>query len=122
MQVEVLTEHQLDRLHEASLHIPKIWEWCLHPEVRRRSVAGAWGRDAEPRMMPESLVIDSLARAGKRFTIYGRTMRRRPSSAQAGELQLSSGQALWLDDTTGERRYASSATRTAHGWRMRCLT
>jgi trimethylamine--corrinoid protein Co-methyltransferase len=111
MRVEALTEGQLDRLHGASLHILGTVGVVLpHPEVRRRfAEAGAQVDEAAERVrIPESLVMSSLERAGKSFTVYGRD---RAKTAEFGvgkrSYNSSSGQALWIDDATGERRYAS---------------
>ena len=111
MRVDVLTENQLDRLHEASLHILRTVGVVLpHPEVRRRvAEAGAQVDEAAERVrIPASVVVASLEQAGKRSMVYGRDRAKRAEfGVGKRSYNSSSGQALWIDDVTGERRYAS---------------
>jgi len=111
MQFRVLSDEQVVRLHEASLWIlDRVGVQVPHPEVRRRfAAAGAAVDEAAERVcIPESLVMQSLAQAGKSFTIYGRD-RARKAEFGVGKRNYNSisGEALWIDDVTGERRYAS---------------
>lgn len=111
MELRVLSDSQLQRVHEAALEI--LWRVGVHlphPEVRRRfAEAGAAVKEAAEQVrIPEALVERSLAQAGKRFTIYGRD---RSQQAVFGDGRRNynsiSGEALWIDDQTGERRYAT---------------
>jgi trimethylamine--corrinoid protein Co-methyltransferase len=69
--------------------------------------------------VPERIVSESIDRAGKTFTLYGRD-RSNQARYGVGERNYNSvgGEALWVDDTCKERRYASledvaTATRLA---------
>ena len=113
MKLAVLTDEQIARLHDSSLHLlEKVGVELPHPEVRRRfEEAGALVEEDSRRVrIPESLVEKSLQRAGKSFTIYGRDRSRKAAFGQ-GERNYNSisGEALWIDDETGERRYATAA-------------
>jgi len=110
MQLNVLTDSQIRRLHEASLHIlEKVGVQVPHPEVRRRFEEAGAKVEGNLVVIPEALVVRSLEQAGKSFTIYGRD---RNKQAVFGEGKRNynsiSGEALWIDDDTGQRRYASA--------------
>ena len=111
MKLTVLTEEQIARVHEASLQILReIGVQVPHTQVRGSCrEAGAWvDEDTALVKIPEALVEWSLAQAGKTFTIYGRNREKRAVFG-AGKRNYNSisGEALWLDDQTGERRYAT---------------
>ncbi len=111
MAFSVLTEEDLPRIHEASRRLlEEVGVHVPHPEVRRRFAdAGAAVEEASAMVrIPEALVRQSLASAGKRFTLYGRDLEKRAEfGVGKRNYNSSAGQALWLDDDTGERRYAS---------------
>ncbi len=113
MELTVLTTAQIKRLHDASLQILNdVGVQVPHPDVRGRfKAAGASVDENTERVrIPETLVEQSLGQAGKGFTICGRD---RGKKAVFGEGKRNynsiSGEALWIDDETGERRYASAA-------------
>jgi len=112
MKVAVLTGKQIGRLHDASLWIlEKVGVQVPHPDVQRRfREAGASVDEASGLVrIPESLVESSLAQAGKSFTIYGRDTKKRAIFGKRKRNYNSiSGEALWIDDETGERRYATA--------------
>jgi trimethylamine--corrinoid protein Co-methyltransferase len=113
MRLSVLEPADLDRLHDASLHIlQRIGVRIPHGEMRTL-FAGAGAEVDEAGQIvriPEALVERSLASAGKHFTLYGRGHDRQARFGQ-GERNYNSsgGQALWLDDAGADRRYASLA-------------
>ena len=111
MHLAVLTEQQVERLHQASLHmLGTVGVHVPHPDVRKRlRDAGASLDEEQERVtIPQEVIEQSLERAGKSFTIYGRDRGKR---AVFGEGQRNynsiAGEALWIDDDTGKRRYAS---------------
>ena len=111
MQLAVLSQEQTSRLHDASLWIlEKVGVHLPHPDVRERfREAGASVDEATARVrIPEAVIERCLAQAGKSFTVYGRD---RTKQAAFGKGQRNynsiSGEALWIDDETGERRYAA---------------
>lgn len=122
MFTHVLTPGQIQRLHEAALHIlDKIGVQVPHPDLRQRfAAAGARVEAAGERVrIPEALVMRSLQQAGKQFTLYGRDVTR-TAVFGAGRRNYNSiaGEAFWLDAPGGNRRYctlADVATATRFG-------
>jgi trimethylamine--corrinoid protein Co-methyltransferase len=113
MRLSVLEAADLDRLHDASLRILQtIGVRIPHGEMRRRFAdAGAAVEEAGQIVrIPEALVQRSLASAGKQFSMFGRDHNLQARFGQgARNTNSSGGQALWLDDTSTDRRYASLA-------------
>ena len=111
MQLAVLDDDQIRKLHVASLHVLEaVGVQVPHADVRKRfREAGATVDDDTQRVrIPEAVVEDALAQAGKSFTIYGRDREKRAVFGEGRRNYNSiSGEALWIDDETGERRYAA---------------
>ena len=124
IELRVLTRQQLDRIHRASLEILEtIGVRIPHEEMRFRfASAGARVDDSsELVQIPETLVDHCLETAGKTFVLYGRD-RDQQARYGMGERNYNSiaGEALWVDDTCTQRRYATltdvaTATRLADG-------
>ena len=124
MQLNILTEAQIAKIHAASMEILRtVGVRIPHPEMRQRFRAAGAGVDEATELVkiPESLVMDSLAQAGKTFTLYGRD-RTRQARYGVGVRNYNSiaGEALWVDDTCTQRRYTTLddvaiATRLADG-------
>jgi len=113
MFTHVLAPGQVRRLHDASLHIlEKIGVQVPHPELLQRFAdAGAQVEVASQRVrIPEALVMRSLKQAGKQFTLYGRDLAR-TAVFGAGRRNYNSiaGEAFWLDEPGGDRRYCTLA-------------
>jgi len=110
MKVSVLTGSQIARLHEASLQLlEKIGVQLPHEEVRERFREAGAPVEGDLVRIPEALVMQSLDQAGKSYAIYGRD---RNNTAVFGRDRRNynsiAGEALWIDDETGKRRYATS--------------
>lgn len=110
MILEVLNAQQIGRIHDASLDILRtVGVRIPHAEMRARfRAAGAEVDQArEVVRIPERVVHEMLASAGKTFTLYGRD---RTQQARFGQgtrnYNSTGGQALWLSDDSRERRYA----------------
>ncbi len=111
MQLAILTREQMEMVHEASLRIlAEVGVHIPHDDMRQRFGEAGAGVDEATGMVriPAKLVEDSLAQAGKSFAIYGRD-RSRKAVFGKGKRNYNSiaGEALWIDDTTGERRWAT---------------
>jgi trimethylamine--corrinoid protein Co-methyltransferase len=111
MGMKVLTEQQLQTLHEASLTIlNEVGVQVPHAEMLDRfSAAGARvDREKEVVRIPPDLVGRSLNACGKQFTIYGRD-RSRKAEFGVGKRNYNSvaGEALWVNDEFTGRRYAT---------------
>lgn len=110
----VLSDAKLRSVHEASLTILRdTGVFVQHPEVVPMLVsAGARIESARPIVhLPETLVMDSIARAGKTYVLHGRDAQR-TARFGAGELMLMSspGQHAWFDAQTDQLRPGSAST------------
>jgi len=111
MKLGILTQEQIEKLHDASVSILReVGVHLPHPDVRSRfREAGAVVDEQSARVrIPEALIRHCLGQAGKTFTIYGRDRAKQAAFGQ-GKRNYNSiaGEALWIDDTSGERRYAT---------------
>jgi trimethylamine--corrinoid protein Co-methyltransferase len=111
MKCSVLDDKKIGLIHRTSIGIlGTVGIVIPHKEMRNLfRAAGAVVDDAaECVKIPEKLVMSSLATAGKKFTLYGRDLAR---TAVFGEgkrnYNATAGEALWIDDHTGERRYTT---------------
>jgi trimethylamine:corrinoid methyltransferase-like protein len=113
MQCSVLTDGQIDRIHEASLAIlGRVGVVIPHEDMLSRLAdRGAWVDTAEQRVkMPADLVEWAIDTAGKTFTLYGRDLEKTARfGVGARNYNSAAGQASWLESPGGERRYASLA-------------
>jgi trimethylamine--corrinoid protein Co-methyltransferase len=124
MKLTVLGEEQICKLHDASVEIlSTVGVRIPHPDVRAMfREAGAEVDDpVELVRIPERLVMRCVESAGKTFTLYGRD---RTQQARYGvgvrNYNSIAGEALWVDDSCTQRRYATLddaalATRLADG-------
>ncbi len=110
MKISLLTDLELRKLHDASIHILEtIGVHVPHPEMLNLfAEAGAVvDSDSQRVRIPETLVTRCLEIAGKSFTIYGRD---RSKKAEFGlgkrNYNSSAGQALWVNDDL-TRRYTT---------------
>lgn len=124
MRLTVLSEEQLDQLHQASLQIlGTIGVQIPHPGMRQlfREAGAEVDESTEVVKIPERLVWRCLESAGKSFTLYGRDRDRQARfGAGTRNYNSSGGQASWVDDTSMQRRYATledvvTATRLGDG-------
>ena len=107
----MINDTQIQSIHEASVTILRDTGVLVqHPEVVRMLVdAGARVESAHPIVhLPESLIMDGVARAGKKYILHGRDMGR-TARFGAGELLLMSspGQHAWFDPQTEHMRSAT---------------
>lgn len=111
MIASVLTDEQMDRIHEASLTIlDRVGVLVPHDEVLDRFAAVGATVDhlAQRVRIPPDLVQTCLEQAGKRFTLHGRDLTRRAAfGVGARNYNSSGGQALWVDSPGGDRRYCT---------------
>lgn len=111
MFTQILTQEQIDRLHDTSLAILEhVGIHLPHNEMLSRfDDAGAEvDHKAQQVQIPPEIVMRSLEQAGKQFTLYGRDLSQTAPFGQ-GKRNYNSiaGEALWLDDLGQERRYTS---------------
>lgn len=111
MKCSVLDDKKIGQIHRTSIGILETVGVVIpHKEMRGLfRAAGAQVDDAaETVKIPEKLVMSCLEKAGKKFTLYGRD---RARTAVFGEgkrnYNATAGEALWIEDKTGERRYTT---------------
>ena len=111
MRFSLLDDVQLQRLHDASCHLlATVGVHIPHDDMRARfREAGATVEEATGMVkIPEALVVSCLASAGKTFTLYGRDMNKTAPFGQGKRnYNTIAGEAYWIDDVTGERRWAT---------------
>lgn len=111
MKIEILNQDQIHQLHQASVRILKeMGVQIPHPHVRQLFLEAGAREGSKPDIvcLPPSLVDQCLATAGRSFTLYGRDRRQQARfGAGARNYNSSAGQALWVEDSGRERRYAS---------------
>ncbi|NPV47044.1 MAG: hypothetical protein HPY69_08790 [Armatimonadetes bacterium] len=113
MQTWLLSPDQITRVHEASLRLlSEIGVELPHPELLGRFAdAGAQADTATHRVrIPAELVERCLQSCGKQFTLHGRDLGRQAVFG-AGQRNYNSifGEASWVDELGGQRRYARLA-------------
>jgi len=113
MILTVLDTAEVDTLHRASLRIlAEIGVLVPHADIRAcfRDAGAAVDETAARVRIPEALVMGCIDQAGKSFTVYGRDHSRIAVFGRGRRNYNSiSGEAFWIDDVTGERRYATLA-------------
>jgi trimethylamine--corrinoid protein Co-methyltransferase len=108
IRIECLSEREIQAIHDASLAILRNPGVVVHHDeiLKLLAEAGAqvdWA--CHIAHLPERLVMDCVALAGKRYVLYGRS----PACVARfgyGDLVLMSspGQFAWIDAETGQRR------------------
>lgn len=124
MEIRVLTQAQIDKIHDASLALLSAPGVRIpHPDVRQLFGEAGAEVDEETKVVkiPETLVTWALDEAGKSFTLFGRD-RSQQARFGVGERNYNSiaGEAFWTDDTCTHRRPAvladvETATRLGDG-------
>lgn len=129
MFCSVLTDEQIDRIHEASLTIlQRVGVHVPHEEVLHRFAAAGAGVDAAAQRVriPPDLVMRCLEQAGTSFAIYGRDVSRVAAFGQGRRNYNSiAGEAFWVDRPGQARRpatLADVATASRFGDAMEHLT
>ena len=110
---QALTSDQIRRIDVASREIlQRVGVHVPHDDMLSRFAdAGATvDRDSKIVRIPPELVDRSLASAGKQFTIYGRDLAK-TAEFGFGKRNYNSiaGEAMWVDEPGGPRRYATLA-------------
>ncbi len=111
MITRVLSDSQMDRIHTVSLDIlSDIGVEIPHGDMLDRFAdAGATvDRHSNRVRIGPDLVMRCLGQAGKQFTLYGRNPARQAAFGQGHRNYNSiAGEALWVDEPGGVRRYAT---------------
>jgi trimethylamine--corrinoid protein Co-methyltransferase len=110
-RLQVLSAKEIEAIHDASLAILRDTGVMVHHEDMLRLLGQAGARidsDHKIARLPERLVMDRVAGAGKQYVLHGRD-RNRVARFGYGDLVLMSspGQYAWIDLQTGQRRPAT---------------
>jgi trimethylamine--corrinoid protein Co-methyltransferase len=111
MHTSALSPTQIETIHQASLKIlSEIGVTVPHPKILARFAdSGANVNFTCSRVkIPEHLVQSSIASAGKRYAIYGRDLNKKAEfGVGSRNFNSTAGEALWIDEIGGPRRYPS---------------
>ncbi len=111
ISVKALSDSEVKDIHEASLVILRDTGVMVHHE----EVLGLLGeagakidKSNNIARLPEKLVMDSVAKAGKKYILYGRDPEHQARFGYGDFVQMSSpGQYIWVDSQTNKRRAAT---------------
>lgn len=111
MRTNILSPEQILKIHESSLAVlERVGVEVPHPEILSMFADSGAVVDLNTQKVriPRDLVSNSLASAGKQFTIYGRDLSQKAEFG-VGKRNYNSiaGEAMWLDSPAGPRRYPS---------------
>ena len=124
MLSQVLNEKQIRAVHQASMAIlERTGITVPHPDLLDRlEAAGAKvNRDTQRVRLPEEVVMCLVQGAGRQFTIYVRDLNK-TAVFGAGKRNYNSiaGEALWVDQPGGKRRYAFTLRNGGENGRYSC--
>jgi len=116
MQVQVLSDKEIQAIHSSTMRILRDTGVMVHHaealELLRQAGADVQ-QDNKVARLPESLVMDNIERAGKKYVLYGRDPERIARFGYGDFVLMSSpGQYSWIDTDSGQRRPAT--VRDAH--------
>jgi trimethylamine--corrinoid protein Co-methyltransferase len=110
IEVRVLADSEIRAIHDAALSILRDTGVMVHHDEALGLLEGAGAavnRENSIARLPEKLVMDSLARAGKKYILHGRDPQKTARFGYGDFVQLSSpGQFAWIDSRTGQIRDA----------------
>jgi len=111
ISIKVLSNSEIKDIHEASLVILRDTGIMVHHEEALRLFGEAGAKIDKANniaRLPEKLVMDSVARAGKEYVLYGRDLERTARFGYGDFVLMSSpGQYMWVDSQTNQRRAAT---------------
>ena len=115
IQVHILSDNEIQGIHRASLAMLRDTGILIHHEEVLRSLGENGAKvdcDREIARFPEKLVMDCVARAGKRYILHGRNPARVARFGYGDLNQMSSpGQYGWIDSETHAHRTATLEDR-----------
>jgi trimethylamine--corrinoid protein Co-methyltransferase len=111
ISVQALSDGEVKDIHEASLVILRDTGVMVHHEEVLGLLGEAGAKIDKSKniaRLPEKLVMDSVAEAGKKYILYGRNPERQVRFGYGDFVQMSSpGQYIWVDSQTNKRRAAT---------------
>ena len=113
MLIRVLTDEQIQRIHETSLAILERAGVLIPHEgmlSRFADMGATVDRQKHIVKIPPDLVMNLVKKAGKSFTLYGRDLTRKCEFGYGKRNHCSiGGEASWLDDLCQPRRWSTLA-------------
>ncbi len=113
MRATLLTDDQITRIHNASLRILEdVGVAIPHPDMLSRFADSGANVDTGKRLVkiPADLVASLVGKATRNYTLYGREL---SHAAMFGHGRRNyntiAGEASWVDEIGGQRRYATMA-------------
>ncbi len=111
MKCRILSENEISLVHQASVRVLETVGVQL-PHERALDLFRASGAPIDAGtgrvLIPERLVMDSVAQARKTFSIYGRDLHKKAAFGQGTRnYNSTAGQAHWVDETCRSRRPAT---------------
>lgn len=111
IKVRILSDSEIHAVHDAGLAILRDTGIMVHHDEALMLLGEAGAkvdRDTKIAHLPEKLVMDCIARAGKRYVLYGRDPQRTARFGYGDFVLMSSpGQFGWIDSKDGHLRPAT---------------
>jgi len=111
MQVKILEDHQIEKVHLKTLEILENTGVNVpHEEILSKfeSFGATVDHKSNIVKIPSNLVMELVSKAGKSFTMYGRDLSK---TAEFGvgkrNYNSSAGQAFWIDNVGDQRRHTT---------------
>ncbi|MEI7904267.1 MAG: trimethylamine methyltransferase family protein [Candidatus Firestonebacteria bacterium] len=113
MIAKVLTDEQLKKINNASLTIlEKVGIHVPHEDMLKKFADSGAKVDFKSRIVkiPYSLVSKSIDSAQKKYVLYGRNLEKKAEFGYGKRnYNAIAGEALWVDEIGGDRRYTTMA-------------
>jgi trimethylamine--corrinoid protein Co-methyltransferase len=111
IRIDLLSEHQIRDIHDASMAILRDTGVMVRHEGMLRTLGQAGAKVDRQRKIArlhEKLVMDCVTKAGKQYVLYGRDKNQTARFGYGDFVLMSSpGQFAWIDLHTGHRRPAT---------------
>ena len=111
MQVKILEDHQIEKVHLKTLEIlENTGVYVPHEEIvsKFENCGAIVDHKSNIVKIPSNLVMELVSKAGKSFTMYGRDLSK---TAEFGvgkrNYNSSAGQAFWIDNVGDQRRHTT---------------
>ncbi len=111
MQVKILEDHQIEKVHLKTLEIlENTGVYVPHEEILSKFEGCGAIVDHKSNLVkiPSSLVMEFISKAGKSFTMYGRDLSKKAEfGVGKRNYNSSAGQAFWIDNIGDQRRHTT---------------
>jgi len=111
LTTSILSDTEISAIHKTSIHVLEKTGIVVHRDHMLDLLAQAGAAvdvQAKRAKLPESLVMESIKKAGKQYILYGRDRGKTVRFGYGDFVMMSSpGQYSWIDLDTGQRREAT---------------